>query len=65
MVRDNRHDSAHLFGAICPMRGVGAAIIMPAVNAEAMGEHLGVHVPNVTKVTLRNRSVFNGLQVGP
>ena len=40
MVRDNRHDSAHLFGAICPMRGVGAAIIMPAVNAEAMSEHL-------------------------
>ena len=40
MVRDNRHDSAHLFGAICPARGVGAAIIMPAVNAEAMNEHL-------------------------
>jgi DDE superfamily endonuclease len=40
MVRDNRHDSAHLFGAICPDRGVGAAIIMPAVNTEAMNEHL-------------------------
>jgi len=40
MVRDNRHVSAHLFGAICPVRGVGAAIIMPAVNAEAMNEHL-------------------------
>lgn len=40
MVRDNRHDSAHLFGAICPARGVGAAIIMPAVSAEAMNEHL-------------------------
>jgi DDE superfamily endonuclease len=40
MVRDNRHDSAHLFGAICPARGVGAAIIMPAVNTEAMSEHL-------------------------
>jgi DDE superfamily endonuclease len=40
MVRDNRHDSAHLFGAICPERGVGAAIIMPAVNTEAMNEHL-------------------------
>jgi hypothetical protein len=39
-VRDNRHDSAHLFGAICPERGVGAAIIMPAVNTEAMNEHL-------------------------
>lgn len=40
MVRDNRHDSAYLFGAICPQRGVGAAIIMPAVNSEAMAEHL-------------------------
>ncbi len=40
MVRDNRHDSVHLFGAICPARGVRAAIIMPAVNTEAMNEHL-------------------------
>ena len=40
MVRDNGHDSAYLFGAICPTRGTGAAIIMPAVNTEAMNEHL-------------------------
>ena len=40
MVRDNRHDSAYLFGAICPARGVGAAVVMSAVNAEAMNEHL-------------------------
>lgn len=40
MVRDNRHESVHLFGAICPDRGVGAAIIMPVVNTEAMNEHL-------------------------
>ena len=40
MVRDNRHDSVHLLGAICPERCVGAAIIMPAVNTEAMVEHL-------------------------
>jgi hypothetical protein len=40
MVRDVRHDSAYLFGAICPDRGVGAAIIMPAVSTEAMNEHL-------------------------
>lgn len=39
-VRDNRHDSAYLFGAVCPERCVGAAIIMPAVNSEAMAEHL-------------------------
>ena len=40
MVRDNRHDSVHLFGAICPARGVGAAVIMPTANTEAMNEHL-------------------------
>ena len=39
-VRDNRHDSAYLFGAVCPARATGAAIIMPAVNSEAMAEHL-------------------------
>jgi hypothetical protein len=40
MVRGNRHVSAHLFGAICPARGVAAAIIMPGVNIEAMNVHL-------------------------
>lgn len=40
MVRDNRHDSVHLFGAICPQRALGAVIIMPAANTEAMNEHL-------------------------
>ena len=40
MVRDNRHDSAYIFGAICPARAVGAAVLMPAANAEAMNEHL-------------------------
>jgi hypothetical protein len=40
MVRDNRHDSAYIFGAICPARAVGAAVLMPAANTEAMNEHL-------------------------
>ena len=39
-VRDNRHDSVYLFGAVCPERATGAAIIMPGVNSEAMAEHL-------------------------
>jgi transposase len=39
-VRDNRHDSVYLFGALCAYRAVGAAIIMPAANSEAMSEHL-------------------------
>jgi hypothetical protein len=40
MVRDNRHDSVYIFGAICPSRGVGAAIITPAANTEMMNLHL-------------------------
>ncbi len=38
--RDRRYQSAYLFGAICPERRSGAAIIMPEVNIEAMSEHL-------------------------
>lgn len=40
MVRDNRYKSAYIFGAICPERGVGAAIITPKANAEWMNHHL-------------------------
>ena len=40
MVRDNRHDSAYIFGAICPSRGVGAAMMTPAANTEMMNLHL-------------------------
>jgi transposase len=39
-VRDNRHDSAYIFGAICPARAVGAAIVTPWANSEAMTIHL-------------------------
>jgi len=39
-VRDNRRDSVCLFGALCPSRAVGTAIIVPAANSEAMSEHL-------------------------
>ncbi len=48
MVRDNRHDSAYLFGAICPDRGVGAAMITPHANTEAMNLHLGEVSTQVT-----------------
>jgi len=40
MVRDNRHVSTYIFGAICPDRAVGAAMIMPYANTWAMNEHL-------------------------
>jgi hypothetical protein len=39
-VRDHRFTWAYLFGATCPARGVGAAIVMPEVNVEAMNKHL-------------------------
>ena len=38
--RDRRFEWAYLFGAICPERCIGAAIIMPEVNIAAMNEHL-------------------------
>ena len=33
MVRDNRHVSTYIFGAICPDRAVGAAMIMPCLGS--------------------------------
>jgi len=36
MVRDNRHDNAYIFGAICPGRAIGAALITPVANTECM-----------------------------
>jgi hypothetical protein len=38
--RDQRYDWAYLFGAVCPARGVGAALVLPTVSAEAMNLHL-------------------------
>jgi hypothetical protein len=49
MVRDNRHDSAYIFGAICPARGVGAAIITPSANTEMMNLHLAEISTQVTQ----------------
>jgi putative transposase len=48
MVRDNRHDTAYIFGAICPARGVGAAVITPTVNTECMNLHLAEISTQVT-----------------
>jgi DDE superfamily endonuclease len=38
--RDRRFTWAYLFGAICPARGIGAALVMPEVSIEAMNKHL-------------------------
>ena len=39
-LRDQRRQSAYLFGAVCADRGVGAALVLPYANAEAMSLHL-------------------------
>jgi hypothetical protein len=39
-VADLRTKSAYLFGAICPARGTGAAIVMPHADTRAMQHHL-------------------------
>ena len=38
--RDQRYDWAYLFGAVCPARDIGAALVLPKADAEAMNLHL-------------------------
>ena len=38
--KDQRYENACLFGAVCPQRGTGAALIMPRADTEAMQKHL-------------------------
>jgi DDE superfamily endonuclease len=40
MQRDQRHDNAYIFGAVCPARDKGVALVLPAVNIDAMNLHL-------------------------
>jgi hypothetical protein len=45
--RDRRYAWAYLFGAVCPERAIGAGLVLPCANAEAMSLHLaeiGRHV---------------------
>src|SRR3954452_23529181 len=39
-LNDLRTKSAYLFGAICPKRGTGAAVVMPRADTQAMQHHL-------------------------
>lgn len=39
-MRDQRHDYAYLFGAVCPARDYGVGLVMPEVSSEAMNCHL-------------------------
>ena len=39
-VQDTRYGWAYLFGAVCPERAVGAGLVLPSANTEAMNRHL-------------------------
>src|SRR4029077_4850589 len=43
-IHDQRTQSTYLFGAVCPDRGTGAALVLPACNSEAMHLHC-VEIP--------------------
>ena len=38
--RDTRYEWAYIFGAVCPERATGVALVLPSVNREAMNLHL-------------------------
>jgi len=47
---DQRYNNAYLFGAICPVRGTGAALMLPWADTQAMQLHLDEisrHVANM------------------
>lgn len=46
--RDQRYLWAYLFGAVCPARGTGAALVLPFANAAMMNLHLAEISARVT-----------------
>ena len=38
--KDQRYENAYVFGAVCPSRDTGIALIMPQADTEAMQAHL-------------------------
>ena len=45
--RDQRYESAYIFGAVCPERSATAAIVVPSANADIMSMHLAEISKNV------------------
>lgn len=37
---DQRHTNAYIFGAVCPARDTGVALVLPDVDTRAMNRHL-------------------------
>jgi hypothetical protein len=46
--RDQRYDWAYLFGAVCPARDIGAALVLSYADSEAMNLHLAEISRHVT-----------------
>jgi putative transposase len=54
-VREQRFASAHLFGAVCPARDAGVALVLPEANTAAMNlmlAELATAVPTGTQAVL-------------
>src|SRR5262245_21719835 len=58
---DQRSKSTYLFGGVCPERGAGAALVLPACNCEAMQLHLD---EIATKVALGAHAIILFDQAG-
>ena len=62
--RDRRYAWAYLFGAVCPERAVGAALVLPYADTAATGLHLaeiGRHVaPGAHGVVVLDRAGWHG-----
>jgi hypothetical protein len=56
-IHDQHTQSTYLFGAVCPERGTGAALVLPACNSEAMQLHLD---EIATGTYFRRRKEFHG-----
>ncbi len=46
---DQRYASAYVFGAVCPARGAGAALVLPFANTHAMQKHIREISRNVSQ----------------
>jgi transposase len=49
MKRDQRHANAYIFGAVCPARDCGVALVLPDSDTHAMNLHLAALGKAVTK----------------
>ena len=62
--RDRRHTWAYLFGAACPERAAGAALVLPYADTEATGLHLAevgrAVAPGAHAVVVLDRAGWHG-----